>query len=87
MTLPADASFSSNVLLPLLTFAVGGKCLGWSVEQAADGRVSVRIAGGDADAVARALHVLLGRPLTLERFERPSDLGEGKPRRYRSAPA
>ena len=27
LTLPTDASFSSNVLLPLLTFAVGGKCL------------------------------------------------------------
>jgi MoxR-like ATPase len=27
LTLPADPSFSSNVLLPLLTFAVGGKCL------------------------------------------------------------
>ena len=58
---------------------------GWSIEQAADGRVSARIAGGDADAVARALDALLGRPLTLERVERPADLGEGKPRRYRSA--
>ncbi|RKT33284.1 ATPase family protein associated with various cellular activities (AAA) [Microbacterium sp. AG1240] len=27
LTLPTDASFSSNVLLPLLSFAVGGKCL------------------------------------------------------------
>lgn len=27
LTLPAEASFSSNVLLPLLTFAVGGRCL------------------------------------------------------------
>ncbi|QAY73386.1 ATPase [Agromyces protaetiae] len=27
ITLPTEASFSSNVLLPLLTFAVGGKCL------------------------------------------------------------
>ncbi|MFG6444139.1 AAA family ATPase [Microbacterium sp. P07] len=27
LTLPTEASFSSNVLLPLLTFAVGGKCL------------------------------------------------------------
>lgn len=27
VTLPAEASFSSNVLIPLLTFAVGGKCL------------------------------------------------------------
>lgn len=27
LTLPTEASYSSNVLLPLLTFAVGGKCL------------------------------------------------------------
>jgi len=27
LTLPDDASFSSNVLIPLLTFAVGGRCL------------------------------------------------------------
>jgi hypothetical protein len=27
LTLPREAAFSSNVLLPLLTFAVGGKCL------------------------------------------------------------
>lgn len=27
LRLPADASYASNVLLPLLTFAVGGKCL------------------------------------------------------------
>lgn len=27
LTLPSEASFSSNVLLPLLSFAVGGKCL------------------------------------------------------------
>ena len=27
VSLPTQASFSSNVLVPLLTFAVGGKCL------------------------------------------------------------
>jgi hypothetical protein len=27
LTLPDDASYSSNVLIPLLTFAVGGRCL------------------------------------------------------------
>ncbi|WP_127794028.1 AAA family ATPase [Agromyces sp. LHK192] len=27
LNLPSDASFSSNVLMPLITFAVGGKCL------------------------------------------------------------
>lgn len=27
LTLPSEASFSSNVLMPLLSFAVGGKCL------------------------------------------------------------
>ncbi|MFM9745899.1 hypothetical protein ACKI2C_50955, partial [Streptomyces brasiliscabiei] len=27
ISLPSEASYSSNVLLPVLTFAVGGKCL------------------------------------------------------------
>ncbi|QBR89751.1 CoF synthetase [Microbacterium sp. dk485] len=58
---------------------------GWSVEQSADGRVRARIAGGDADAVAEALRALLRQPLEVERVERVADLGDGKPRRYRSA--
>ena len=58
---------------------------GWSVDQAADGSVVARIAGGDADGVARALGALLGRTVDVEQVDRPADLGEGKPRRYRSA--
>jgi len=58
---------------------------GWSVEQDAAGGVHARIAGGDADAVRRALVALLDQPLTIERVDRLGDLGEGKPRRYRSA--
>lgn len=58
---------------------------GWSVEQTADGAVRARIAGGDAEGVRRALSALLGVPAAVERVERLSELGEGKPRRYRSA--
>ena len=61
--------------------------LGWSVEQSADGRVAARIAGGDADAVASALVALLGQPIEVDRVHRLADLGEGKPRRYRSRAA
>ncbi|MBD3940261.1 CoF synthetase [Microbacterium sp. NEAU-LLC] len=57
---------------------------GWSVEQDATGAVRARIAGGDLDAVRRALAALLDQPLDVERVERLADLGEGKPRRYRS---
>lgn len=59
--------------------------LGWSVEQATDGRVSARIVGGDLNAVSRALTALLAQPVRVERVERLADLGEGKPRRYRSS--
>jgi phenylacetate-CoA ligase len=59
--------------------------LGWVVEQSADGAVAATIAGGDADAVAEALSALLGRAIAVRRVERPADLGEGKPRRFRVA--
>nr|WP_201471284.1 CoF synthetase [Microbacterium hydrocarbonoxydans] len=58
---------------------------GWSVEQGADGRVRAVIAGGDGVGVRAALTALLGEPVELRRVERVIDLGEGKPRRYRSA--
>jgi phenylacetate-CoA ligase len=58
--------------------------LGWVVEQSADGAVAATIAGGDADAVAEALSTLLGRAIAVRRVERPADLGEGKPRRFRT---
>lgn len=58
--------------------------LGWSVTQAADGAVHARIAGGDAAAAQVALEALLGAPIDVTAVERVIDLGEGKPRRYRS---
>ncbi|NYI80848.1 CoF synthetase [Nocardioides panzhihuensis] len=58
---------------------------GWSVEQAADGAVVATIAGGDAGTVAARLGALLSRDVTVRRVETLADLGEGKPRRYRSA--
>ncbi|MFJ6678660.1 AMP-binding protein [Microbacterium sp. NPDC091382] len=58
---------------------------GWSVEQTADGAVDARIVGGDADAVERALSALLDRRVVVTRRDRLIELGEGKPRRYRSA--
>ncbi|WP_372969250.1 AMP-binding protein [Microbacterium sp.] len=58
---------------------------GWSIEQDSDGEVSATIVAGDLDAIRLALHALLGQPLTVRQVARPIDLGEGKPRRYRSA--
>ncbi|CAL4859085.1 AMP-binding protein [Microbacterium sp. MM2322] len=58
---------------------------GWSVAQAADGSVDAQVVGGDAEAVERALRSLLDQPTDVTRHERLIDLGEGKPRRYRSA--
>lgn len=58
---------------------------GWTVEQRADGGLEVRIAGGDGTAIEAALRALLDQPVQLERVERLGDLGEGKPRRFRSA--
>ncbi|WP_300265624.1 AMP-binding protein [Microbacterium sp.] len=61
--------------------------LGWSVSQSADGAVHASIAGGDADAVRTALEALLGMPIRLTAVARLAELGEGKPRRYRSEAA
>lgn len=58
---------------------------GWIVEQSADGAVRAVIAGGDRDAVQAALEALLGRAVPTVRVARLSELGEGKPRRFRSA--
>lgn len=59
--------------------------LGWSIEQGDDGRVRAAIAGGDDAGIRTALHALLGMPVEVHRVARLIDLGEGKPRRYRSS--
>ncbi|WP_431071093.1 CoF synthetase [Microbacterium phyllosphaerae] len=59
--------------------------LGWSIDQGDDGRVRAAIAGGDEAGIRTALEALLGMPVELHRVERLIDLGEGKPRRYRSS--
>lgn len=59
--------------------------LGWSIEQGVDGRVRATIVGGDEAGIRMALRALLGTPVDLVRVARLIDLGEGKPRRYRSA--
>ena len=59
--------------------------LGWNVEQATDGSVVARVAGGDAVAIAGALTTVLGRVVDVVQVGQVSDLGEGKPRRYLSA--
>ncbi len=58
---------------------------GWRVEQAFDGSVAADVVRGDADQARDALAALLGRPVAVRRLDRLTDLGEGKPRRYRSA--
>ncbi|HCS61780.1 MAG TPA: CoF synthetase [Microbacterium sp.] len=58
---------------------------GWSVVQETDGSVHALIAGGDVKAVRRALEALLSIPISVTAVARVIDLGEGKPRRYRSS--
>lgn len=57
---------------------------GWSVVQGEDRVVHATVAGGDATAIEAALAGLLGVPITVTVVPRIIDLGEGKPRRYRS---
>lgn len=57
---------------------------GWAVHQARDGTVSATVVGGDIGRIGAALTLLLGRPVTVTGVPTLLDLGEGKPRRYRS---
>jgi phenylacetate-CoA ligase len=56
--------------------------LGWTVVQDGQGRVTARIADGDADAIRRALGALLGTPIAVIPVAGLAALGDGKPRRY-----
>jgi phenylacetate-CoA ligase len=62
-----------------------GGAHGWAVDQAGDGTVTATVVGGDAGSIGAALGQLLGRPVTVTVVATLLELGEGKPRRYRSA--
>lgn len=57
---------------------------GWSVEQTRSGAVTATVVGGDTARVGEALGHLLGRAVAVRQVASLADLGEGKPRRYRS---
>jgi phenylacetate-CoA ligase len=61
-----------------------GGAHGWSVHQAVDGTVTATVVGGDAGPIGMALGHLLGRPVSVAVVSTLLELGEGKPRRYRS---
>ena len=56
---------------------------GWTVEQDADGSVHAIACGGDRAEVTRKLTLLFGTPVAVEFVATLTDLGDGKPRRYR----
>lgn len=57
---------------------------GWSVTQAGE-EVTAHVVRGDAVGIESALSALFERPVTVHVHTEPSDLGPGKPRRYRHA--
>jgi phenylacetate-CoA ligase len=61
-----------------------GGAHGWAVHQAADGTVTATVVSGDAGPIGAALQRLLSRPVTVVVVATLLELGEGKPRRYRS---
>jgi phenylacetate-CoA ligase len=64
-----------------------GGARGWAVHQAGDGTVTATVVGGNAGSIGTALGRLLGRPVTVAVVSTLLELGEGKPRRYRSEAA
>ncbi len=56
----------------------------WSVVQDASGDVVARMVGGDTATAAARIAALLGREVRAEVLDTVADLGEGKPRRFRS---
>ncbi|MGC3955724.1 MAG: AMP-binding protein [Propionicimonas sp.] len=63
-----------------------GGALGWTVHQAADGRVTARVVQGDQRQIGRVLTALLGDRITIEPVPTLAALGPGKPRRYSCDP-
>jgi phenylacetate-CoA ligase len=61
-----------------------GGARAWAVHQAADGTVTATVVGGAAGSIGAALGSLLGRPVNVAVVATLLELGEGKPRRYRS---
>jgi phenylacetate-CoA ligase len=78
---------SDGALVPcvdLTQHLQAGGARGWAVHQAGDGTVTATVVGGDAGSIGTALGQLLGRPVTVAVVSTLLELGEGKPRRYRS---
>lgn len=85
--LAGDGTRVPSVDLTQLLQASGAH--GWTVRQRADGSVDVLLADPGEDRqrdarVCEALEALLARSVVVEWVPRLADLGEGKPRRYRS---
>ncbi|MFW0794342.1 CoF synthetase [Gordonia sp. CPCC 205515] len=57
---------------------------GWTVHQHPDGSVTAVLAGGDRLLAERALSALLRQSVQVSLVDSITDLGPGKPRRYRS---
>ncbi|MCW5953198.1 MAG: AMP-binding protein [Propionibacteriaceae bacterium] len=73
----ADGSLVSSIDLTQQLQAHGA--LGWTVHQAADGRITARVVQGDLTGISTALTSLLGQDVTVEPA---AALAAGKPRRY-----
>ena len=77
-----DGSLVSSIDLTQQLQAAGA--LGWTVHQAADGRVTARVVEGDPTQISQAVATLLGVRIELEQVATLAELGLGKPRRYTS---